>query len=340
LRIWFDLSNSPHINLFREMIRDLESRGHEVLISCRPLANTVDLLKLHGLEFEVVGEHHGAALWRKAAGYPIRVWQLRQWLRTQGIDVAISQSSFHSPVAGKLVGARAIYMNDNEHALGNIPSFAFADRILVPECIAAGKLRRQLARSSKVVRYPGVKEGIYLWQLAESIRVAAAGRGTRARPSVYVRPEPWTAQYYKGRLNFLDAPLMAIKDRVDVTVLPRGAAQGTHYRTPEFEGMRVIDTALDVSEIAADCDLFVGAGGTMTREMAVLGIPTISVYQDELLDVDRFLLAQGAFVHQPALTADFLMEYLEGALRRPPSLALLEKGRLAYELVISEIVGG
>jgi len=26
----------------------------------------------------------------------------------------------------------------------------------------------------------------------------------------------------------------------------------------------------------------------LTREMAVLGIPTISVYQDELLDVDRY----------------------------------------------------
>jgi hypothetical protein len=334
------LSNSPHINLFREMIRDLEGRGHEVLISCRPLANTVDLLKLHGLEFEIVGEHYGAGLWNKALGYPIRVWQLREWAKTLGIDVAISQSSFHSPAAGKLVGARAIYMNDNEHALGNIPAFVFADRILVPECMAAAKLRRQLARASKVVRYPGVKEGIYLWQMAESIRVAADNRGFRARPRLYVRPEPWTAQYYKGSLNFLDELLMAIKDRLDVTILPRGVAQGAHYRTPDFEGIRVIDTALDVGEIAVDCDLFVGAGGTMTREMAVLGIPTISVYQDELLEVDHFLLTQGAFLHQPALTADFLLKYLEASLRRPPNLALLAKGRAAYELIIGEIVGG
>lgn len=340
MRIWFDLSNSPHINLFRAMIRDLQQQGHEVVITCRPLANTIDLLKLHGLEFEVVGEHYGAGLLRKALGYPVRVWQLRQWLAPHRIDVAVSQSSFHSPVVGQLLGARAIYMNDNEHALGNVPSFVCADRILVPECLSAHKLRRQLASASKVVRYPGVKEGIYLWQMAPAMREAVAKRAARPRPSVYVRPEPWTAQYYRGRQNFLDAVLLGIKDEVSVTVLPRGSAQGAHYRTPAFAGIRVIDTALDVAEIAVDCDLFVGAGGTMTREMAVLGIPTVSAYQDELLAVDRFLMAREAFAYEPELTAAKLLEFLEGALRRPPSAVLLEQGRAAYELIKNEILRG
>jgi predicted glycosyltransferase len=53
-----------------------------------------------------------------------------------------------------------------------------------------------------------------------------------------------------------------------------------HYQDPKFAGVRVVTTALDIADIAPDCDLFIGAGGTMTREMAVLGIPTISVYQD------------------------------------------------------------
>ena len=33
MRIWFDLSNSPHINMFHDLIRDLESDGHEVIIT-------------------------------------------------------------------------------------------------------------------------------------------------------------------------------------------------------------------------------------------------------------------------------------------------------------------
>jgi hypothetical protein len=102
----------------------------------------------------------------------------------------------------------------------------------------------------------------------------------------------------------------------------------------------VIATALDIAEIAPDCDLFIGAGGTMTREMAVLGIPTISVYQDELLDVDRYLLDHQAFAHRPDLTAAEALRYLEQSSRRPPNRALLQKGRRAYDMIKSAIVSG
>jgi uncharacterized protein len=339
MKIWFDLSNSPHINLFARMIRELEGEGHEVVITCRPLANTIDLLDLHGFRYEVVGVHYGGKFSMKLLGFPIRVWQLRRYLRGKHIDVAISQSSFHSPLAAWLLRVRSIYMNDNEHAMGNIPSFVFASKIMVPEFLAAEKLRKQWANPRKVVNYPGVKEGIYLWELDERLRRAAgAARGSKARPTIYLRPEPWTAQYYKGSRNFLDDLILGIKDKADVVVLPRDKDQGLHYRGKQFVGVRVVDTALDIANIASDCDLFVGAGGTMTREMAVLGVPTVSVYQDELLDVDRYLLEVDAFVHDPALTAPRLLAILDGAARKPPNRALLDKGRQAYVMIKSAIL--
>jgi predicted glycosyltransferase len=340
MKIWFELSNSPHINLFAHMIRGLEAEGHEAVITCRPLANTIDLLNLHGFRYEVVGEHYGGKLANKIAGYPVRVLQLRKYLAPKRIDVAVSQSSFHSPVVARLLGVRSIYMNDNEHALGNVPSFLAATRIMVPEFLSAANLRRQLARPSKVLRYPGVKEGIYLWSLQDQIAGSSAVGGAAGKPSVYVRPEPWTAQYYRGEHNFLDALLLGVKDHVNVTLLPRGKVQGQHYGDNRFEGIRIVDTALDIADIAPDCDLFVGAGGTMTREMAVLGIPTISVYQDELLDVDRYLLGCGAFLHRPALTAQELLDAVRQAARRPADRLLLDKGRQAYDLIRNEILNG
>lgn len=338
MRIWFDLSNSPHINLFARMIRDLESEGNEVVITCRPLANTIDLLDLHGFRYEVVGVHYGASLSRKMLGFPVRVWQLWRYLNDKRIDVAISQSSFHSPLTAWLLGVRSIYMNDNEHAMGNIPSFLFASKIMVPEFLSAQKLRGQLANTRKLVNYPGVKEGIYLWELDERLARSSAGRTRKLRPSVYIRPEPWTAQYYRGGRNFLDDLLLGVKHKIDVTVLPRGKDQGQHYRGEQFRGVRVVDTAMDIADIAPDCDVFVGAGGTMTREMAVLGIPTISVYQDQLLEVDRYLLEAGAFVHAPSLTAATLLAYVEGSSRKPPNRILLDKGRRAYAMIKRAVV--
>lgn len=335
MRIWFELTNSPHINLFAALIRDLE-REHEVVITCRALANTVDLLELHGFPYQIVGRHYGGRLTAKLLGFPVRVGQLCRCLAGRGIDVAVSQSSFHSPVAARLLGLRSIYLNDNEHALGNVPAFLCAGTIMVPEFMGPDKLRRQGARARKVLRYPGVKEGIYLWQLAAGLARPPA----RARPVVYCRPEPSSAQYYKGGRDVLDELLLGMKEHVELVLLPRGQEQARHYRHARFAGVRVQDGARDIAEIAPDCDLFIGAGGTMTREMAVLGIPTISVYRDALLDVDRHLIAAGAFAHRPQLTAAQALGYLDGAARTAPQRELLEKGQAAYAMLKDRILNG
>src|SRR5882762_8162438 len=273
MNIWLDISNSPHINLFRGMINDL-GRSHELVVTSRPLANTVQLLQFHGIKHTVVGKHYGAGRLAKAYGYPVRVCQLWSFLKDKKIDVAVSQSSFHSPVVARLLGVRSVYMNDNEHALGNIPAFLAASTILIPECLSAESLRRQYASPRKVLRYPGVKEGIYLHRLDPVLRQSPKPRNGKLRRSIYVRPEPWTAQYYNGAVSFLDDLLLGLKNEASVTLLPRDREQAQHYGEPRFEGIRVVAGALDIAEIAPDCDLFIGAGGTMTREMAVLGIPT------------------------------------------------------------------
>ena len=336
--IWFDLHNSPHVNMFERLIRDLQTE-HEVIITARDLANTIDLLELHGLQYTAVGRHYGANIVRKIIGYPVRVGDLWRFLRHRSVDLAVSQSSFYSPVVAKLLGARSIYLNDNEHALGNVPSFLFADIILLPEFLSLERVRWQGARAAKVRHFPGIKEGMYLWPFAEQImsrRADTAAHG--GRRAVYVRPEPWTAQYYKGHINFIDNLLLGLRDHVQLTVLPRGRAQGAHYQDPKFAGIRIVDTALDLMDIAPDCDLFIGAGGTMTREMAVLGIPTISIYQAELLEVDRYLLQAGCMEHLPALDARTALNILDRASQRGPNSELLDKGKAAYELLRSTIL--
>lgn len=155
MKVWFDLSNSPHINLFYDLIRDLEDCGHEVIVTCRPLANTVDLLNQKGMKFTIVGRHYGKKFHKKLLGYPIRVLQLRNFLKSRSLDLAVSQSSFHSPLVAALLGVPSIYTNDNEHALGNLPSFIFANKIFIPENLELGKTSWYNALKAKISHYPG-----------------------------------------------------------------------------------------------------------------------------------------------------------------------------------------
>ena len=338
MRIWIDLTNSPHVTFFKQMIHELE-KEHEFILTCRPLANTIDLLNLYGFPYRVVGRHYGANKAMKIVGLAIRTLQLFRYLRDKKVDVAISHSSFYSPPVSRLLGVRCIYLNDNEYAEGNRISFLFSNKIMIPEFLEIEKVERQWASRKKIIPYPGVKEGIYLWPYERMYSSLGSSKSKSGRKTIFVRPEPWTAQYYRGKRYFIDDLLLALKQKSKIVLLPRGDEQRKHYLGDRFKGVLVPEKSIELLEIMKACDLFIGAGGTMTREAAVLGIPTISIYQDELLDVDKYLIKKGLMVHKRDLSPEFVVELLKKGDRKEPEREMLEKGKEAYELIKSVLLG-
>lgn len=333
MKIWFDLTNSPHINFFRQMIEELKQEGHEVVITCRPLANTVDLLDLYKMDYTIVGKHYGKSSRKKVMGFFVRVNQLRKFLKKNKVDVGISQSSFYSPIAGWLAGVPTIYTNDNEHAAGNKISFLFAKKIFVPEFILVENITNAFVKAKKVSQYPGVKEGIYLWKKYKGYKL-----DTSKLTKIYIRTEPSFAQYYNGKLNFMDTIIRELKDKHQLVILPRTKEQAEYYKSAEFLGVTVCEKPLPFEEIAKDCLLFIGAGGTMTREMAVIGIPTISIYQDALLDVDKYLIKKGIMMHDTNLSAQKVESILKEVKSKEASPILLEKGEKAYNMLKGQLL--
>ncbi|MCO4293683.1 DUF354 domain-containing protein [Solitalea sp. MAHUQ-68] len=337
MKIWFDLSNSPHINMFHDLIKELEGEGHDIIITCRPLANTIDLLQQKNLSFTVIGEHYGKNLYKKIFGYPIRVFQLWMFLKNHRLDLAVSQSSFHSPLVARLLGIPSIYTNDNEHAMGNIPSFIFATQVLIPENLSVEKILKKGSSKIKTKQYPGVKEGIYLWRKSQQVQKKRKEL-VNDPIKIFVRPEPLTAQYYKGGLNFMDEALIELQNNYAITILPRDNTQKTHYKQSKFSKIIVVEKPLEFDYIAENCTVFIGAGGSMTREIALLGIPTISVYQDELLDVDEYILKKGLMKHEPQLTASKIISFMESISNKNADFELMEKGKEAYYFIKNQIL--
>lgn len=331
-RIWIDITNSPHVLFFRDMIRNMQIE-HDVLVTCRPLANTIELLDLFNIDYTIIGKHYGSSSIKKIIGFFLRTIQLYIFLRGSRLNVSISHSSFYSPIVSKLLGIRCLYLNDNEHAEGNRISFLFADKILIPEYLSFEKVQKQWADLKKVAHYPGVKEGIYLWNFSKALK-KRPDHGTK---TIYIRPEPWTAQYYKGKTNFIDDLLLEIKKDFKIFLLPRSHEQRQHYQQDAFKGVEVLEKSIDLKDIIKNCDLFIGAGGTMTREAAVLGIPTISIYQEKLLDVDNYLIQKGFMAHCLEPTAQVIYQKLNETKSGPAS-ELLSKGQDAYNFIVSELL--
>jgi hypothetical protein len=205
---------------------------------------------------------------------------------------------------------------------------------MVPEFIAMEKVKKQWANPKKVIHYPGVKEGVYLSALKKN---ETSENGSR--PSeIFIRPEPWDAQYYRGAVNFLDDLIIGLKDRHRIILMPRGEQQVEHYQQEKFRGVIIPEKLFSLEVIAGRCALFIGAGGTMTREAAVLGIPTISIYQDELLEVDKYLIAQDRMIHRKELTVEFVEKFLNEMQRKAPSVNFIEKGEAAFRLIVNTLL--
>jgi len=339
MKIWVDMSNSPHVVFFKAMIREWEASGHEVIITARPLSNTIPLLESSGLPFTTVGAHYGKNLFAKLLGFPRRCAQLYGFLKHKGIDVAITQSSFYSPVVAKMIGARSIYTNDNEYARGNILAFLLSDLILLPACLRPWISRKRLfslvGLSKRVSYYPGIKEGIYLH--TEELR---HGNKTRSAPKVFFRPEPWEAQYHTQDNSAFDNFLKELGNASDLVIVPRSVEQANHYRSLGFSPEQVLDKPLPLMEIARTCDLFVGAGGTMSRELAILGVPTLSLYRGKPLAVDSELTARGLLskTSTPSV-ADILAtaRVRENAESRDAIERLKSEGKIAYSILLNSI---
>jgi len=338
MKIWIDFINSPQVSFFEPLVEELSEKGHDFVLTCRDSANTVQLIKQRNWSHQVVGDRVEKSFFRKLLVFPTRVMNLRKYLRDKNIDVAICQSSFYLPITARLLGIPSIYTNDNEHALGNIPSFFFASKIFVPENLSLEKVKRQGAKPSKTFQYPGIKEGVYLW--IKGLRIINKRKEIASnQQSIYIRPEPQTAQYYSGKLNFLDDILLALASEYNVVILVRDKDQFAHYSQEKFKNIQVPIDPIPFEAVALNCLMFIGAGGSMTREMSMIGIPTISVYQGELLDVDNFLIKENYLVHRPDLDLDFV----RGILEKSKSLSknrteLIEKGKEAYELLKSELI--
>jgi len=331
MKIWIDFINSPQVSFFEPLINELSNNGHEFILTCRDSSNTVALLKQRNWAYSIIGNKAQKSFGKKLLSFPLRVSSLYSHLKNKRPDVAICQSSFYLPVTAKMLGIPSIYTNDNEHAMGNIPSFLFATQIFVPENLSIAKILKKGAKRNKITQYPGIKEGVYLWIKGLEIR-SRRENNSHSLQNIYVRPEPVTAQYYSGKLNFLDNVLIELKDKYPIIILVRDKSQLEHYTQPEFAGIKVPNTPLSFEEVAINCLLFIGAGGTMTREMAMMGVSTISVYDGELLDVDKFLISESLMVHQPNINRELIEEFLNTHRRCASDNKLMDKGKEAYDL--------
>jgi len=337
MKIWIDMTNSPHVPFFRPLIRLLEERDHEVRVSTRDFAQTLELLDKAGIAHDVVGPPHGGAgRAGKIRAMGSRLRALRSWAGPQRFDLALSHASHELTLAARSLGVPSSYAYDYEfarsqHTLGS----RAATRVIVPDAIPQERLDRLGARAGKVRRYPGLKEEYYLSGFTPDRSVLEVLGLDPTRVLAVVRTPPEVSLYHRhGNPLFAEVlERLGSDPTVQAVVLPRTAAQRAAIREAALPSLVIPEHAIDAQSLIALSDLVVSAGGTMNREAVALGTPVWTTFAGRMGAVDERLIVEGRMAELTAAEELVLTKKTAASLGEPREPAAM------LDLLLSSLDG-
>ncbi len=290
MRVWVDLTNSPHVLVMRPVIEQLRARGHTVEVTARDFAQTLGLLERFGIAHTAIGRHRGAGLVDKARGLAGRSRALVRWARKRRFDLALGHGSNDITVAAAILRIPSSTTFDYEWAkVQHTVNCRLAAAVVVPEAIPPERLYRYGARG-KLRRYPGLKEEYYLADFEPDASVVSELGLDLDAPITLVRTPPAVSLYHRFENDLFGQVLQRLRGSQAV-VLPRTPEQRSEL--VRAGGFVVPERAIDAQSLIAYADLVVSAGGTMNREAVALGTPVFTVFEGRLGAVDEQLIADG-----------------------------------------------
>jgi predicted glycosyltransferase len=298
LRIWFDADNGPHVLVMQPLVRRLEEAGHEVRFTARDRSSTCELLDLYGFQYVSVGKEYGKGKYRKVAGTLRRALGLTRRMRSWRPHVSFGHGSRALPIAARLLGVPSVTMYDYEWV--DPVLFNWGCRtILLPSTIDEGRCREAGIAQDKVSRFPGLKEHLYLGEKRLDSTVADDLGLRPGSLHVLLRPPATQAHYHHPEAEKLLTGVLDLLRGVDdlqLVYLLRSEDQLSLLEGFDRNKVVIPDRVYNGPSLVAAMDLIFSGGGTMTREAAVLGVPSYSFFRGRLGRVDEMLEEEGRLV--------------------------------------------
>jgi predicted glycosyltransferase len=269
MRILIDIGHPAHVHFFRNAIRELEGRGHEVRVTARDKEVALELLKAYGIPYEDRGSA-GPGMFNKAMNMIRTDWKLLKIARKFKPDVMCGILNPYTAQVSRLVGAKSITFTDTEHARSAQRfTFPFTNAIVTPQAYL-------LDHGKKHIRYEGTHEMAYLHPKYFTPDVSVLQEiGIKPNEKfAFLRTVAWGASHDRKS----DAPETSIFEWVrqhldgKMRIITSNEISGLNTST-KFDPSKALD-------ILAHCNIFIGDSATMAAEAALLG--TNSIYISNL----------------------------------------------------------
>ena len=276
MKIWIDIL-TPKQLLFSEPIIEKLGQKHDILCTSRQYNEVTKLAKIRHFDLIFVGKYGGGDKKSKLKASIERIEKLSRKIKNFEPDVVIS---FGSPEAARIsfgLGIKHIMFCDSPHANAVMKlTLPLIQKLLIPCVIPKKEFSKFGINEKDIVQYKAI-DAVVTMQRKINQNIISPFKNNNKK-NILIRVEEEEASYTSKSSKIIPIIKKIANDYKDenIIVLGRYTQQIINLQKIMGKKITVIKMSFDGKYLLNDTDVFIGSGGTMTAESALMGIPTIS----------------------------------------------------------------
>ena len=267
------------------------SKNHKILCTSRNYREVVELSKIKNINLRLIGKHGGSTKEGKLHSSIQRMNHLLDLIVKFSPDLTVS---FCSPEAARIshgIGIKHVAFSDSPHAEAVMRlSVPLVQKLLIPWVIPKNEFVKYGISKKDIIHYKAIDAAVIV---KEKSRIGNVNVD-RTKKTIVIRPEESEAAYILGKTESDNIIHEVSKESEfhNIIVLTRYISQKNRLREKFGKKVIIMNKVVDGKALLNITDLFIGSGGTMTAEAALMGVPTIS-YDAAPNYIEKYLVRVG-----------------------------------------------
>jgi predicted glycosyltransferase len=324
MKIWYDACTGKHTRYGAAIGKRLRKSGHEFIFTTREHPDTVPLAKILGEKPIVVGKYNPSTLTSRLEESAERIILFAKLFKDNKPDVAIAHQSVELCRTAFGLGIPIILTADTPHALAtNRLTIPFAQTVVVSKALPKSFTKQYCAKN--VVTFKGVDEVAWIKDFKPSKITGLK------KPLIVVRQIETKAAYAQGKHDNAKTMVEQLSELGNVHLIERYNEAGEKFgEKPAFE---------DSASLVANAALVVSYGGTIAREAALQGVPSIAISDMAKTYVNKYLAQKDfpLFITTEQKVLGMAKKYLDKRFDVKDKLSELENPVDVIEKIVENI---
>ena len=324
MKIWYDACTGKQVRYATAIAQRLRKAGHEFVFTTREHPDTIPLARILGEKPIVVGKYNPSTLTSRLEESAERIIEFAKLFKDKSPDIAIAHQSVELCRTAFGLGIPIILTADTPYAFAvNMLTIPFAHTVVVSEALPKSFTRNFCAKN--VVPFKGVDEVAWIKDFKPT-KIAGL-----KKPLIVVRQIEAKAAYAQGKRDLAKTIAEKLGEIGNVHLIQRYNEQG--------EAFGVKEGFVDSANLVANADLVVSYGGTIAREAALQGVPSIAISDMAKTYVNRYVAQKGfpLFITNEQGIFGYAKKYLGKRFDMKGKLAELENPIDAIEKAVESL---